>query len=664
MAATGTSATGSSSLHFHGFYDPVTGAAVEGDTWTFDHGAADPFEGCRIPLTFEPPLPWRRIDALSWADHSNPPTPPLIAGTASLWLGYFVDEACTHYYVEGLGYGNNWYLELRSPPLTVPAGTDISVDFDCFYDMEPGYDSVFVAIEQGGTRSVLGALNGQAGSPAVPVHLSYPTTIQTADAFKVLFIFVSDGSISDEDGQYDTALGPFGLDDVDVQGPGLAGPIPPPYDFESGIQGFTVSPAPDTSVVGLNDILAYGPAPTCAALSGNVVEFHDDLMRHPFGRVDVLASNAVPLPATSERLNVFVECDVDAEQMMPSIGWNVLWSYFPDTCSIDGADHWSPVGGHPYNYVFPQCGRSRMFATDSTWDDLIPAGSDSVRFYLRVGSYFSQPYADTPYPLFDNLRVGISHRATVLHVPSPSYPNIQTAVTAAPSGDTVMVAPGVYQGAGNRDIDFGGKQIVLIGEGGSDATTVDCENSGRGIVFENGEGPGAVVCGLRFVHGEPSGTDGGAIRVENASPTFVDCVAESSTTTGRGGGVYVNGNPLFLDCRIGFNDTPVEGGGIYVDGGDPQFVDCTVSYNTSGLEGGGIAVAGGGATFTRCQLSSNSSSASGGGLAVLGGTPAADTCGIDGNSANVDGGGMLVSGGAPSFTLCAALSNTAIARRR
>jgi len=30
--------------------------------------------------------------------------------------------------------------------------------------------------------------------------------------------------------------------------------------------------------------------------------------------------------------------------------------------------------------------------------------------------------------------------------------------------DTVLVAPGIYEGAGNRDIDFQGKDVVLRSE--------------------------------------------------------------------------------------------------------------------------------------------------------------------------------------------------------
>ncbi len=52
--------------------------------------------------------------------------------------------------------------------------------------------------------------------------------------------------------------------------------------------------------------------------------------------------------------------------------------------------------------------------------------------------------------------------ATIL-VPA-HHPTLQAGVTAAAPMDTVLVAPGIYEGAGNRDIDFQGKDVVLRSE--------------------------------------------------------------------------------------------------------------------------------------------------------------------------------------------------------
>jgi len=68
-------------------------------------------------------------------------------------------------------------------------------------------------------------------------------------------------------------------------------------------------------------------------------------------------------------------------------------------------------------------------------------------------------------------------RATTLFVPSSEYPTIQSAINVALTGDTVLVADGLYVGAGNRDIDANGKDIVLRSENGPEATIIDCQGS-------------------------------------------------------------------------------------------------------------------------------------------------------------------------------------------
>jgi len=65
--------------------------------------------------------------------------------------------------------------------------------------------------------------------------------------------------------------------------------------------------------------------------------------------------------------------------------------------------------------------------------------------------------------------------AAVLHVPD-DFPTIQAAIDAAVNGDEVLVADGVYTGPGNRDLNFGGRLIIVRSENGAADCVIDCES--------------------------------------------------------------------------------------------------------------------------------------------------------------------------------------------
>jgi len=90
--------------------------------------------------------------------------------------------------------------------------------------------------------------------------------------------------------------------------------------------------------------------------------------------------------------------------------------------------------------------------------------------------------------------------ADVIYVPS-DYLTIQEGADAALEGDVVLVADGVYFGAGNRKIRFGGKAITVCSENGPANCIIDCGYLGVGFMFDNDEGPGSVVRGFTITNG-------------------------------------------------------------------------------------------------------------------------------------------------------------------
>ena len=81
--------------------------------------------------------------------------------------------------------------------------------------------------------------------------------------------------------------------------------------------------------------------------------------------------------------------------------------------------------------------------------------------------------------------------AAILNMPA-DHPMI--ALDLAVAGNTVLVAPGTYLGAGNQDPSFRTKYIVLRSSGGRDVT-VNCESLVRGITFMS-ESRAAVLEGF------------------------------------------------------------------------------------------------------------------------------------------------------------------------
>lgn len=265
-------------------------------------------------------------------------------------------------------------------------------------------------------------------------------------------------------------------------------------------------------------------------------------------------------------------------------------------------------------------------------------------------------------------------QATTWDVPGDA-PTIQAGIDLASVGDTVLVAPGTYTGDGNRDIDFHGKDVVLLSEAGPEATTIDAEGTTsitrRGFFIHSGETGAARIDGFTVTGGrchDPLRA-GGGIWCESSSPTVSNCVftlnwagdsepigpskqASGMLGCGSGGAIFLwFSSAKFFDCTITANGaTCGPGGGVWVlDSPDATFSECLISNNVAG----GVLLLRSTGTFTNCTIAGNA--AGGYAIEAAGGASAAlERCVIWGNCGN-----LLASQGTGSIQVtCSVLDST------
>jgi len=176
------------------------------------------------------------------------------------------------------------------------------------------------------------------------------------------------------------------------------------------------------------------------------------------------------------------------------------------------------------------------------------------------------------------------------------FNTIQAAIDDSNDGDTVLVADGIYTGAGNRDIDFHGKAITVRSENGPENCIIDCNgsetNKHRGFHFHSGEDCDSALIGFTITNGYPPGECrpvppfpcfylGGAIRCKEASPTISHCIITGNWAK-KGGGIYFEGGaPKVSNCTIAGNHAVDWGGGIAVNSSDAEISNCIIWGNSA-----------------------------------------------------------------------------------
>jgi hypothetical protein len=215
--------------------------------------------------------------------------------------------------------------------------------------------------------------------------------------------------------------------------------------------------------------------------------------------------------------------------------------------------------------------------------------------------------------------------AAILHIgpdPTADYTTIQAAVSAAASGDTVILAPGTYTGRGNCDVSLYGKALTIRSSDPLDpnvvqATIIDCAatlaephqafyvvdcNGAEisGLTIRNGLAPvgAGVLCRnstLKLAYcrildngtlgGVPDGTlsggPGGGLHCQDCSVSVVGCLFAGNTTGDGAAG------------KDGPGGAGGDGAAIRCLNSEVTVTACTIRDNVAGAGGDGGQGSGG-----------------------------------------------------------------------
>ncbi len=267
------------------------------------------------------------------------------------------------------------------------------------------------------------------------------------------------------------------------------------------------------------------------------------------------------------------------------------------------------------------------------------------------------------------LSLSIASAATI-NVPA-DHATIQAALSAAQSGDTVLVQPGTY----TENLFWPDRNgIKLLSAGDSSNTIIDgSTNSGviymnpptatidstteiQGFKITNGGniasgggifvGSASPVLTRLWVTSNEAGT-GGGLYINDSSPTLTE-LNLTGNAAGNGGGLYINDSSPTLTNMTVTSNTASYSGGLFIEGGSPTLTNMIVTGNTASYAGGGLNIHTSSPTLTNMTVTSNTASYAGG-LYIYNSSSTLTNMTVTGNAASY-GGGLNISRGSPTLT--------------
>ena len=216
-------------------------------------------------------------------------------------------------------------------------------------------------------------------------------------------------------------------------------------------------------------------------------------------------------------------------------------------------------------------------------------------------------------------RLTLGHAGPVFHVSTLGdddtadgsetrpFASIRAAMNSTRSGDTVLVADGIYTGYGNRHLEMPSvwtKTIAVTSENGPQNTILDCEFQDPGFYLVDRYGAETLIDGFTILNGQ--GEYGGGICIQShQAPITISNMIIKNCSAEYGGGLYLldyssnsgpGSGPTLLNCRIENNTAEKFGGGLYIyDGQDvggytPIISNCIFTRNTALEKGGGLYI--------------------------------------------------------------------------
>ena len=247
------------------------------------------------------------------------------------------------------------------------------------------------------------------------------------------------------------------------------------------------------------------------------------------------------------------------------------------------------------------------------------------------------------------------------------YAAIQSAMTDADHGDTIIVEPGIYY----ENIDMAGKAVTLRSLNPEDPSVVaqtilNGRRKDAVITCTTNEDTDTVIDGFCITGGSGADIDGngyefsgGGMYINDASPTVLNCTFVGNTADDYGGAIYIRqGSSIIANCIFSQNSA-THGGGVYMkENSMPTFTDCFFYDNTATDYAGAFGSTSSSPILEKCLFSENYAKF-GGAMRNYFSSSRLTNCIFSKNEAVNYGGAMYNSASDPNIVQCTFTENIA-----